>query len=85
MITKYASQFFKAGYGPGLPTYISVKLLHDSSGLSYVKDRLFSHATKTSERISANPLAEESISSSTVNPAWERFPTPLSIIRPASL
>ena len=68
-----------------LPKYISVKLLHDSSGLPYVKDRLFSRATKTLERISANLLVEESISSSTVNPAWDRFPTPLSIIRPVSL
>ena len=68
-----------------LPKYISVKLLHDSSGLPYVKDRLFSRATKTLERISANPLVEESILSSTVNIAWDRFPTPPSIIRPVSL
>ena len=68
-----------------LPKYISVKLLHDSSGLPYVKDRLFSRATRTLERISANPLVEESISSNKVNPAWDRFPTPLSIIRPVSL
>ena len=68
-----------------LPKYISVKLLHDSSGLPYVKYRLFSRATKTLERISANPLVEESILSNKVNPAWDRFPTPLSIIRPVSL
>ena len=68
-----------------LPKYISVKLLHDSSGLPYVKDRLFSRATKTLERISANPLVEESISSNKVNPAWDHFPTPLSVIRPVSL
>ena len=68
-----------------LSKYISVKLLHDSSGLPYVKDRLFSRATKTLEKISANPLVEESISSNKVNPAWDRFPTPLSIIRPVSL
>ena len=68
-----------------LPKYISVKLLHDSSGLPYVKDRLFSCAAKTLERISANPLVEESISSNKVNPAWDRFPTPISIIRPVSL
>ena len=68
-----------------LPKYISVKLLHDSSGLPYVKDRLFSRATKTLERISANPLVEESISSNRVNPAWDRFPTPLSVVRPVSL
>ena len=68
-----------------LPKYISVKPLHDSSGLPYVKDRLLSRATRTLERISANPLVEESISSNKVNPAWDRFPTPLSIIRPVSL
>ena len=68
-----------------LPKYISVKLLHDSSGFPYVKDRLLSRATRTLERISENPLVEESISSNKVNPAWDRFPTPLSIIRPVSL
>ena len=67
------------------PKYISVKLLHDSSGLPYVKDRLLSRATRTLETITVNPLVEESISSSTVNPAWDRFPTPLSIICPVSL
>ena len=30
-----------------LPKYISVKLLHDSSGLPYVKDRLLSCTTRT--------------------------------------
>ena len=39
-----------------LPKYISVKLLHDSPGLPYVKDRLLSCATRTLERISKNPL-----------------------------
>ena len=68
-----------------LPKYISVKLLHDSSGLPYVKDRLLSCATKTLERISKNPLVEESITFNRVNSAWNRFPTPLSVIRPVSL
>ena len=65
--------------------YISAKLLHDSSGLPYVKDRLLSCATSTLERISKNPLVEESITFNRVNPAWDRFPTPLSVIRPVSL
>ena len=68
-----------------LPKYISVKLLHDSSGLPYVKDRLLSHVTRTLERITVNPLVEESISSSIVNPAWDHFPSPLSVICPVSL
>ena len=57
-----------------LPKYTSVKLLHDSSGLPYVKDRFLSRATRTSGRISENPLVEESISSNKVNPVWDRFP-----------
>ena len=68
-----------------LPKYTSVKLLHDSWGLPYVKDRLLSCATRTSERISKNPLVEESITFNRVNPAWGRFPTPLSVICPVSL
>ena len=68
-----------------LPKYISVKLLHDSSGLPHVKDRLLSCATSTLEMISKNPLAEESITFNRVNPAWDRFPTPFSVIRPVSL
>ena len=73
--------------------YISVKLLHDSSGLPYVKDRFLSCAARTLERISKNPLerisknplVEESITFNRVNPAWDRFLTPLSVIRLVSL
>ena len=68
-----------------LPKYISVKLLHDSSGIPYVKDKLLSCATRTLERISKNPLVEESITFNRVNPAWDQFPTPLSVIHPVSL
>ena len=68
-----------------LPKYIGVKLLHDSSGLSYVKDRFLSCATRTSERISKNPLVEEPITFNSVNPVWDRFPKPLSVTRPVSL
>ena len=68
-----------------LPKYIGVKLLHDSSGLPYVKDRLLSCGTRTLERISKNPLVEEPISFNRVNPEWDHFLTPLSIIRLVSL
>ena len=68
-----------------LPKYISVKLLHDSCGLPYVKDRLPSCATKALERISKNPLVEEPTTFNRVSPVWDRFPTPLSVIRPVSL
>ena len=67
-----------------LPKYICSKLLHDSTGLPYVKDRLLSFATKCLDRIAQNPLVRESISSNRLNPAWDRFPTPLSVVRPVS-
>ena len=41
-----------------LPKYILQKLLHDSTGLPYVKDRLLSCATKSLDGIAQNPLVE---------------------------
>ena len=52
-----------------LPKYICSQLLHDSTGLPYVKDRLLSCATKSPDRIAQNPLVEESISRNRLNPA----------------
>ena len=65
-----------------LPKYIIPRLLHDSTGLPYVKDRLLTCATKSLDRIAQNPLVEASISSHRHNPGWDRFPTPLSVVRP---
>ena len=65
-----------------LPKYILPKLLHDSTGLPYVKDRLLTCATKSLDRIAQNPLVEASISSNRLSPAWDRFPTPLLVVRP---
>ena len=39
-----------------LPKYICAKLLHDSTGLPYVKDGVLSCATKSLDRIAQNPL-----------------------------
>ena len=65
-----------------LPKYVLPKLLHDSTGLPYVKDHLLTCATKSLDRIAQNPPVEASISSNRLNPAWDRFPTPLSVVRP---
>ena len=65
-----------------LPRYIIPQLLHDSTGLPYVKDRLLTCATKSLDRIAQNPLVKASISSHRHNPGWDRFPTPLSVVRP---
>ena len=67
-----------------LPKYICSKLLHDSTGLPYVKDRLLSCAAKSLDRIAQNPLVDKSISSNRLNPAWDHFQTLLSVVRPVS-
>ena len=67
-----------------LPKYICSKLLHESTGFPYVKDRLLSRAAKSLDRIAQNRLFEESISSNRLNPAWDCFPTTLSVVRPVS-
>ena len=68
-----------------LPKYICPKLFHDSPGLPYVNDRLLSCASKCLNRIAQNLLVEEAICSNRHNPAWDHFPTPLSVVRPVSL
>ena len=68
-----------------LPKYICSKLLHDSSGLPNVKDRLLSCACKSLVRIAQNPPVDESIFSNRINPGWDRFPTSLSVVGPVSL
>ena len=67
-----------------LPKYICPRLLHNSSGLPYVEDRLLSCATKSLDRIAQNPLVRESISSHWLNLAWDCFPTPLSVVHSVS-
>ena len=67
-----------------LPKYILPKLLHDSTGLPYVKDRLLTCATKSLDRIAQSPPVEASILSNRLNPAWDHLPTPLSVVRPES-
>ena len=56
---------------PSLLNYISTKLVHNSSGLPYVKDGLLSRAANILDRIAHNPLVEESICSHRFNPAWK--------------
>ena len=66
-----------------LPKYICTSAL-SCCMTPYVKDRLLSCATKSLDRIAQNPLVEESISSNRLNPVWDLFPTPLSVVRPVS-
>ena len=65
-----------------LPKYVSARLLHEASGLPYVKERLISVGQNHLARMHANPLVEHIINSAETNIAWDKYKTPISILKP---
>ena len=65
-----------------LPKYVSARLLHEASGLPYVRERLISVGQNHLARMHANPLVEHTINSATTNIAWDKYKTPISILKP---
>ena len=65
-----------------LPKYVSARLLHEASGLPYVKERLISVGQNHLARMHANPLVEHTINSAKTNIAWDKYKTPISILEP---
>ena len=65
-----------------LPKYVSARLIHEASGLPYVKERLITVGQNHSARMHANPLVEHTISSARINIAWDKYKTPVSILKP---
>ena len=65
-----------------LPKYVSARLLHEASGLPYVKERLISVGQNHLARMHANPLVEHTINSAKTNIAWDKYETPISILKP---
>ena len=65
-----------------LPKYVSARLLHEASGLPYVKERLISIGQNYLARMHANPLVEHTINSAKTNIAWDKYKTPISILKP---
>ena len=65
-----------------LPKYVSVCLLHKTSGLPYVKERLISVGQNQLARMHVNPLTEHTINSARTNIAWDKYRTPLTILKP---
>ena len=63
-----------------LPRYISTRLLHETSGLPYVKDRLLAVATGQLRNSYRNPLVEHTIKTAMSND-WIHKPTPLTLIK----
>ena len=64
-----------------LSNYVSVRLLHEASGLPYLKERLISVGKNHLARMHANPLFEHTINSAKTNIAWDKYKTPISILK----
>ena len=65
-----------------LPKYVSARLIHEASGLPYVRDRLITVGQNHLAMMHANPLVEHTINSVRTNIAWDKYKTPISILKP---
>ena len=63
-----------------LPKYVSARLIHEASGLPYVRERLITVGQNHLARMHANLLVEHTISSARTNIAWDKYKykTPIS-------
>ena len=59
-----------------------VRLIHEASGLPYVRERLITVGQNHLARMHANPLVEHTINSVKTNIAWDKYKTPISILKP---
>ena len=66
-----------------LPKNVLAHLLHVASGLRYVKERLITVDQNHLARTHANPLIEYAINSARTNIAWDKYKTPISILKPS--
>ena len=65
-----------------LPKYMSACLLLAASGLPYVRERLITVGQNHLVRMHANPLVEHTINSARTNIVWDKYKTPISILKP---
>ena len=65
-----------------LPKDVSARLIHETSGLHYVRDRLITVGQNLLAKMHANPLVEHTINSARTNFAWDKYKTPISILSP---
>ena len=65
-----------------LRKYVSARLIHEASGLPYVRERLITVGQNHSARLHANPLVEHTINSARTIIAWDKYKTPISILKP---
>ena len=62
--------------------HVSSRLIHEASGLPYVRERIISVRQNYLARMHASPLAEHTINSARINIAWDKYKTPISILNP---
>ena len=65
-----------------LPKYVSARILHEASGLPYVRERLITVGQTHLARTHANPLVEHTINSARTSIPWDKYKTPISILKP---
>ena len=65
-----------------LPNCVSARLLHEASGLPYVRERLINVGLNHLVGMHANPLVEHTINSARTNITWNKYKTPISILKP---
>ena len=65
-----------------LPKYVSARLLHEASGLLYVRERLITVGQNHLAKMHSNPLVEHTVNSARTNIAWDKYKTPISILKP---
>ena len=65
-----------------LPKYVLVRLMHEASGLPYVRERLITVGQNHLAMMYANPPVEHTINSARINIAWNKYKTPISILKP---
>ena len=65
-----------------IPKYVSARLLHETSGIPHVRERLIKVGQNQLPRMHANPLVEHTINSARTNIAWDKYKTSISILKP---
>ena len=68
-----------------LPKYVSAHLIHEASGLPYVRERLITVSQNHLARMHVNAFVEHTINSARTNIAWDKYKTPISILKPPNL
>ena len=64
-----------------LPKYVSARLIHEASGLPYVRERLIIVGQSHLARMHPDPFVEHTINSARTNIAWDKYKTPTSILK----